>query len=88
MKPLSHSQPLALPHLAWPTVVLAGVAAPALAMTLLADTPAPAPLTLVGGPILAVGLMGVGMIAAAVAGRFWLGVLLALLAGAGLDDWT
>lgn len=84
MKPLSHSQPLALPYLAWPTVVLAGVAAPALAMTLLADIPAPAPLTLVGGPILAVGLMGVGMIAAAVAGRFWVGVLLALLAGAGL----
>lgn len=69
---------------AWIVVVLAGGAAPALAMLLLAGGPAPAPLALVGGPILAVGLMGVGMIAAASAGRLWVGVLLALLAGAGL----
>ena len=84
MKTLSHAQPLAWPFLALPTMVLAGIAAPGLAMLMLADAPAPAPLVLTGGPILAVGLMGVGMIAAAAAGRLWIGVLLALLAGAGL----
>lgn len=45
-------------------------------MLMLADAPA--------GPLLAVGLMSVGMIGAAVAGRLWIGVVLALLAGAGL----
>jgi hypothetical protein len=63
-------------------VALAGVAAPTLAMLMLAD--APAPLAPVAGPILAVGLMAVGMIGAAAAGRLWIGVLLALLTGAGL----
>jgi len=84
MKSLSHAQPLSGPFLAWLGVALAGVAAPTLAMLMLVDAPAPAPLALVGGPILAVGLMGVGMIAAAAAGRLWIGVLLALLTGAGL----
>lgn len=84
MKTLSHAQPPAWPFLAWSSVVLAGVAAPALAMLLLVDTPAPAPLALVGGPILAVGLMGVGMIGAAAAGSLRIGVFLALLTGAGL----
>ena len=84
MKLLSHAQPLARPILAWPTVAVAGVAAPTVAMLMLVDAPAPAPLALTGGPILAVGLMGVGMIAAAAAGRLWIGVLLALLTGAGL----
>jgi hypothetical protein len=63
---------------------LAGVVAPIAAMLMLAGAPAPAPLTLVAGPIMAVGLMGVGMIAAAAAGRLWIGVVLALLAGVGL----
>lgn len=84
MKPLFPAQPPAWPFLAWSATALAGVVAPALAMLMLADAPAPAPLALIGGPILAVGLMGVGMIAAAAAGRLWVGVLLALLAGAGL----
>jgi len=84
MKSLSHAQPLAKPLLALPTVALAGVTAPSLAMLMLVDAPAPAPLALTGGPILAVGLMGVGMIAAAAAGRLWIGVVLALLTGAGL----
>ncbi len=84
MKPLSHAQPLAWPVLAWPVVVLAGVVAPAAALLMLVDAPAPAPLALVGGPILALGLMGVGMIGAATAGRLWIGVVLALLTGAGL----
>ncbi|WP_313671423.1 hypothetical protein [Sandarakinorhabdus sp.] len=79
MKALAHNPPLA-----WLTVVLAGAVLPALAMLLLRDAPAPAPLALIGGPILAVGLMGIGMIAAATVGRFWIGVLLALLAGVGL----
>ncbi len=84
MGSLSQAQPLGWPALAWPAVALAGVAAPALAMLVLLDAPAPAPLALVGGPILAVGLMGAGMIAAAVAGRLWIGMLCALLTGAGL----
>jgi hypothetical protein len=78
------ARPLDWPLLAGPTVVLAGVAAPVLAMAMLADVPAPAPLTLSGGPILALGLMAVGMIAAAAAGRLWLGMVLALLTAAGL----
>ena len=84
MKTMSHAQPLARPFSAWSSVALAGVAAPALAMLLLVDAPAPAPLALVGGPILATGLMGAGMIAAAAAGRLWIGVFLALLTGAAL----
>ncbi len=84
MKSSSHVQPPAWPFLAWLAVGLAGVAAPALAMLMQVGAPAPAPLALVGGPILAVGLMGTGMIAAAAAGRLWIGVVLALLTGAGL----
>ncbi|MFN3474118.1 MAG: hypothetical protein ACK4ZW_08740 [Blastomonas sp.] len=84
MTPLLHAQPLSRSLPAWLAVALAGVAAPALAMVMLVDAPAPAPLVLVGGPILAVGLMGVGMIAAAAAGRLWVGVLLALLTAGGL----
>jgi len=84
MKPLPHAQPLSSSLPAWLTVALAGAVAPALAMLLLADTPAPTPLAMVAGPILAVGLMGAGMIAAAAAGRLWIGIGLALLAGAGL----
>jgi hypothetical protein len=69
MKTLAHNPPLA-----WLTVLLAEAVLPALAMLLLRDTPAPAPLALMGGPILAVGLMGMGMIAAAAAGRLWIGL--------------
>jgi hypothetical protein len=72
------------PLLAWLVVILAGAALPAAAMLLLQSAPAPAPLALVGGPILAVGLMGIGMITAASAGRLWIGVALALLGGVGL----
>lgn len=84
MKCLPLLQPPAWPFLAWSTVALAGVAAPALAMLLLVDSPGPASLALVGGPILAVGLMGAGMIAAAAAGRLWIGIALALLTGVAL----
>lgn len=69
---------------AWPAVIFAGVVLPAVAMLMLRDATAPATLAPVGGPILAVGLMAIAMIAAAVAGRWWIGVLLALLAGVAL----
>lgn len=67
-------------HRGWLAAVLAGIVAPAVAVlqfdavTLAAHS----------GAILAAGLMGMGMIAAAVAARFWVGVALALLAGVGL----
>ncbi len=79
-----HVQPPAWPYLAWLSAVLAGIAGPALAILLLADAPAPALLATVCSPILAVGLMGAGMIGAAAAGRLRIGILFALLTGAGL----
>lgn len=83
MKSSPSTRPAVWPFLAWSCAVLAGIAAPALAMVLL-DAPGPAALTLLSGPILAVGLMGMGMIASAAAGRLWIGAGLALLTGAGL----
>lgn len=77
-------QPPTWPLLAWLTAGLAGVAAPALAMLLLHNAPATAPIVQVTGPILAVGLMGAGMISAAIAGRLWIGIALALLTATGL----
>jgi hypothetical protein len=56
---------------------LTGVALPIL--ILLALSNASSPIALAGGPIFTLGLMGVGIIAAATAGKFWIGVLLALL---------
>ena len=70
--------------MAWLTAAAAGIAAPAIAMLYLQNAPAPAPFALIAGPLLAVGLMGAGMISAAIAGRLWIGVALALLTGAGL----
>ncbi len=67
-------------HFGWLAVVVAGAFVPLLAMLWLA----PAVLAPVSGTIVAIGLMGSGMIAAAAAGRLWVGVLLALLAGVGL----
>ena len=84
MKSLSHAHTPAWPILAWLTVFITGIAAPALAMLLLVGSPAPGQLASVSGPILAVGLMGAGMIASAASGRLWIGILLALLGGAGL----
>ncbi len=63
--------------LAWGTAFLAGVAVPVLIMVMLSA--ASSPLALAGGPIFTLGLMGVGIIASATAGHFWIGVLLALL---------
>jgi hypothetical protein len=68
--------PPAVPRAAWFIAALAGLALPALALLLLGGTTA--------GPVLAVGLMGAGMITGAIAGRLWIGIGIALLAGAGL----
>lgn len=65
------------PRLAWTTVALAGAAAPVGALLVNTDPRA-------AGTIVAIGMMGAGMIAAAAAGRFAVGVVVALLAGAGL----
>ena len=66
----------------WLAVVLAAVVVPAAALLMLRD--AAAPLAVVQGPVVAVGLMGGAMIAAASAGRWGIGVIVALAAGAGL----
>lgn len=84
MTPPLQTPRAATPLAAWLVAGLAGVAAPVTAMLMLADAPAAAPFGVVGGPILAVGLMGAGMIGAAAAGSLRAGVLLALVAGAGL----
>jgi hypothetical protein len=84
MTSLPHSVATARPVAPWLCAVLAGAAAPALALLLVADAAPSALLVRTGGPILAIGMMGAGMIAAAAAGRLWIGVALALLSGAGL----
>jgi hypothetical protein len=84
MMPSSPKHKLASPLWGWFYVALAGIAGPAFAMLLLVDRPAPAPLALEGGPILAAGLMGAAVFAAALTARFWIGFLLALLVGLGL----
>lgn len=81
MRVQSFSPPMARSPLAWITVALAGVAAPVVAMLMIVGSPASPPLALVSGPILALGLMGVGIIAAAASGRYSIGMLLALLNG-------
>lgn len=84
MKRLSYAQPPSSSLPAWLAVALAGVVAPVVAIVMVAGAPGQGPLALLGGPILATSLMGVGMIAAAAAGRLWVGVLLALVTGASL----
>lgn len=65
------------PLLAWLTVTLAGLVVPAIALFTAHDPHA-------AGAVIAIGMMGAGMIAAAAAGRFAVGVLVALPGGAGL----
>ncbi|WP_285711311.1 hypothetical protein [Erythrobacter oryzae] len=77
MKFLPEDQVADRPLLAWTTVALAGVVAPAGALVMSPDPRA-------AGTVVAIGMMGAGMIAAAAAGRFAVGVVAALLAGAGL----
>jgi hypothetical protein len=77
MKLLPEDHAADRPLLAWLTVALAGAVAPAIALFSTHDPRA-------AGAIVALGMMGAGMIAAAAAGRFVVGVVVALLAGAGL----
>lgn len=79
MKSLSDLQPAAWPFLIWLSVALAGIAA----IVLLVDAVRLGLEAFVVGPILVVGLMGVGMVAAAAARHLWVGFGLALLTGAG-----
>ncbi len=77
----SHARPLSVPALPWLLAALIGVATPVAILLLLASRAGGAvPL----GSLVAVGLMGVGMIGAAAAGRFRTGLLAALVIGAGL----
>lgn len=80
MSLLPPAPPPAWPVLAWLSAGLAGVAAPGAAMLLVGG----ASVVELSGPILAIGLIGAGMIGAAAAGSLRIGVGLALLAGAGL----
>lgn len=75
---------LTWPVLAWLTVVLAGAVIPAISLMLLVDPAASEPLAQIGGPILALALMGAGIIGASAAGRFAIGLCLALAVGAAL----
>jgi hypothetical protein len=79
----SDHQPI-WPLAAWLCVALAGVIAPFSAVLLVADSAPPSGWEAASGPILAVGLMGAGMIGASAAGRFGFGLVLAILVGAGL----
>lgn len=81
--PASHHA-LSWPVPAWLFLALGAMLAPGLVMVLLADAPAPAPVALVGGPILGLALMAAGVMAASASRRFWIGFPLALLAGVGL----
>lgn len=84
MEPSSYDLPAIRPVLAWITAALAGVVAPASALTLLAEGAAPGTQASAIAALLAVGMMGAGMISASIAGRFWLGIALSLIAGAAL----
>lgn len=77
MKMLTPNGTPASRALAWCTTVLTGVAIPVAVMLVLSASPSPE--ALASGPIFTLGLMGVGIIAAATAGYFWIGVALALL---------
>lgn len=77
MRLLTSTRYLPWPATAWCTTALVGAGVPVLFMlVLLAASP---PLSLTSGPIFTLGLMGVGIIGAATAGHFWIGVVLALL---------
>ncbi|MBD2841134.1 hypothetical protein IB285_02560 [Erythrobacter sp. KMU-140] len=65
-------------------MVLIGIVAPVTATLLIAQGQSSLPLNSAIGPILAIGMMGTGMIAAAAAGRFATGVWLGLAVGIGL----
>ena len=62
---------------AWSTTVLAGIAVPLLLLLTLSESSSV--LASASAPTFTLALMGVGIIGAATAGRFWAGVLLALV---------
>lgn len=72
---------IARTRLAGISAVLAGALAPALGMVALAGA---ASATQVAAPVIATGMMGTGMIAAAASGRWWTGAALAAISGIGL----
>lgn len=74
--------PLPQPRLGWLCAALIGVAAPVAALALLVDPARPIAAQLLAGPVLALGMMGVGMIAAALVGRMGTGALAALFVAA------
>lgn len=84
MGPLPHSEKDQRPCAASVCIGLAAAIAPATGLLLLATQANPVARALMAGPVLAISLMSVGMIAAAATGRLWLGTALALLTGAGL----
>lgn len=77
MRLLTSTPSLPWPASAWCTTALVGVAVPVLLVLVLSAAATPS--ALASGPVFTLGLMGVGIIAAATAGYFWIGVLLALL---------
>lgn len=72
--------------LAWCTMALVGVAVPVLLSLALVWRFSPSMLT--AGPVFTLGLMGVGIIAAAITGRLWVAILAALLNAACLFELT
>jgi len=81
--------PNALPRLpltkpSYLLVIVAVIVIPALSAALLVNPDNLPPIALIGGPAMAVGLMAAGMIGAAAAQRFWIGILLAFVAGTAL----
>jgi len=79
MKILIVNQRAALSALAWLATALLGLVAPVVALLILDD--APGTVATIAGPTLALGLMGMAMIASAATGHFWIGVFLSLLNG-------
>ena len=77
MRFLTSFKVVAWPTSAWCTTALVGVVVPVLFMLVLLT--GFSPLALASGPIFTLALMGVGIIAAATAGHFWVGGALALL---------
>lgn len=78
-----YDEPLHWPALAWSVFVLMAFVAPIGAMVVVGGETG-APLEIVSGPILALGMMGAGMIGGAITGRFGVGVVLGCLTGFGL----
>ncbi|MDY7096914.1 MAG: hypothetical protein SXU28_02130 [Pseudomonadota bacterium] len=69
------------PSIAWLTVILAGFIGPVIAVWQFLPSKGGGEALAVIGPILAIGLMGSGIIGAAVAGRLSVGIVLSLLSG-------